>query len=83
MYDTNGNYLKKFPITNMTVRTGYLAVDNNIDHITQGMFRQGSGKIDNVVDPDVSMVSLFVCLGYFFYLIISRPLLMLLLRDHS
>lgn len=39
---------------NLTLRTGFLAVDNNIDYLTQGSFRQGSSKPDYVADPDVS-----------------------------
>ncbi|KAJ2946835.1 hypothetical protein O0L34_g16163 [Tuta absoluta] len=54
MYDSNGYYMKKIPITNLTLRTGYLAVDNNIDLLTQGSFRQGSAKIDYIVDPDIA-----------------------------
>ena len=55
MYDANGNYVKEVELVDLTIRTGWLAVDNNIDYMTQGSFRQASGKIDdNVVDPDVS-----------------------------
>ncbi|KAJ8731724.1 hypothetical protein PYW08_014454 [Mythimna loreyi] len=54
MYDQEGNYLKQFPIVNLTLRTGYLAVDNNIDYITQGSFRQGSANIDYIADPDIT-----------------------------
>lgn len=56
MYDGHGKYLKQIPLVNLTLRTGYLAVDDNIDHLTQGCFRQAGGKIDTMVDPDVSMV---------------------------
>ncbi|KAL4703134.1 hypothetical protein ACJJTC_010691 [Scirpophaga incertulas] len=58
MFDLEGNYLRKFPIVNMTLRTGFLAVDNNIDYITQGSFRQPCAKADYVVDPDISEVIL-------------------------
>ncbi|KAJ8733048.1 hypothetical protein PYW07_015647 [Mythimna separata] len=54
MYDRYGFYLKQIPIANLTLRTGYLAVDNNIDYITQGSFRQGSGKVDYIADPDMT-----------------------------
>ncbi|XP_049866581.1 peroxidase-like [Pectinophora gossypiella] len=54
MYDTNGIYMKKIPVTNLTLRTGYLAVDNNIDYLTQGSFRQPTAKFDYIVDPEVS-----------------------------
>lgn len=54
MYDDDGNYIKSVKVVDMTLRTGYLAVDNNIDYMTQGAFRQRMGKIDNTIDPDVS-----------------------------
>ncbi|CAB3242841.1 unnamed protein product [Arctia plantaginis] len=52
LYDKEGYYLRQFPIMNLTSRTGFLAVDNNIDYLTQGSFRQGSSKIDYIADPD-------------------------------
>ncbi|CAH0700225.1 unnamed protein product [Spodoptera exigua] len=53
MYNPHGDYLKKVPLVDLTIRTGYLAVDNNIDYLTQGTFRQPSAKVgDNIVDPD-------------------------------
>ncbi|KAJ8733049.1 hypothetical protein PYW07_015648 [Mythimna separata] len=54
MYDQDGHFLKQFPIVNLTLRTGFLAVDNNIDYITQGSFRQGSANIDYIADPDIT-----------------------------
>ena len=54
MYDSDGNYIKSMKIVNMTLRTGYLAVDNNLDYMTQGAFRQRMGNIDSTIDPDVS-----------------------------
>ncbi|XP_075970962.1 peroxidase-like [Anticarsia gemmatalis] len=54
MYDKDGFYLRQFPIVNLTLRTGFFAVDNNIDYITQGSFRQGSAHIDYVADPDIT-----------------------------
>ncbi|XP_063375010.1 peroxidase-like [Cydia amplana] len=58
MYDQGGNYLKQIPVVNLTLRTGYLAIDDNIDHMTQGSFRQASGKVDYVIDPDMADVVL-------------------------
>ncbi|CAB3242838.1 unnamed protein product [Arctia plantaginis] len=52
LYDKDGYYLKQFPIVNLTLRTGYFAVDDNIDYATQGSFRQGSAKLDYIADPD-------------------------------
>ncbi|PZC78258.1 hypothetical protein B5X24_HaOG202330 [Helicoverpa armigera] len=55
MYDANGTYIKKEAIVDLSIRTGYLAVDNNIDYLTQGSFRQPSAKMDDhVVDPDMA-----------------------------
>lgn len=54
MYDKDGYYLKQYPIVNLTLRTGFFDVDDNIDHITQGTFRQGSANFDYILDPDVS-----------------------------
>ncbi|CAH0729037.1 unnamed protein product, partial [Brenthis ino] len=51
MYDTKGVYLKEIPVVNLTLRTGYL--DENLEYITQGAFRQPSAKADYVVDPDI------------------------------
>ncbi|CAG4966592.1 unnamed protein product [Parnassius apollo] len=53
LYDTHGNYLKKVPIVNITLRTGFFDVDDNMDYVTQGNFRQATGKADYIVDPDV------------------------------
>ncbi|XP_063821405.1 peroxidase-like [Ostrinia nubilalis] len=58
MYDTKGNYLKSMPLTNLTLRTGYLAIDNNLDHITQGAFRQPGGRFESSVDPDIAEIGL-------------------------
>ncbi|CAK1604589.1 unnamed protein product [Parnassius mnemosyne] len=58
LYDTNGNYLKKVPIVNMTLRTGFFGMDDNMDYVTQGNFRQATAKADYMVDPDVAEVGL-------------------------
>lgn len=53
MYDDKGNYLKETKVVNLTLRTGYL--DDNLEYITHGAFRQPTAKFDNIVDPDVSI----------------------------
>ncbi|CAK1604590.1 unnamed protein product [Parnassius mnemosyne] len=58
LYDTQGNYLKKVPIVNMTLRTGFFGVGDNMDYVTQGNFRQAAAKADYIVDPDVVEVGL-------------------------
>ncbi|XP_052750505.1 peroxidase-like [Galleria mellonella] len=57
-YDKHGHYLRQFPLVNLTLRTGFLAVDNNIDYITQGSFRQASANVDYVVDFDMAGIGL-------------------------
>ncbi|XP_075970963.1 peroxidase-like [Anticarsia gemmatalis] len=54
LYDKDGYYLKQVPIVNLTLRSGFFAVDDNIDYATQGSFRQGGAKADYVVDYDIS-----------------------------
>ncbi|KOB78700.1 Peroxidase, partial [Operophtera brumata] len=58
MYDTNGAYLKQIPVVNLTLRTGYFDVDDNLIYLTQGSFRQGAAAADYVVDPDISEIGL-------------------------
>ncbi|KAI5643979.1 peroxidase domain-containing protein [Phthorimaea operculella] len=54
MFDPQGNQVKTFNYVDLVFRTGYLAVDDNIDLFTQGAFRQPCGKFDYIVDPDMS-----------------------------
>lgn len=54
LYDQDGYYLKEVPIVNLTLRTGFFAVDNNMDYVTQGTFRQGSAKPDYIAHPDIT-----------------------------
>ncbi|XP_013178166.1 PREDICTED: peroxidase-like [Papilio xuthus] len=58
LFDTQGHYLRKVPIVNLTLRTGFFGVDDNIDYVTQGNFRQGTAKADYIVDPDVVNIGL-------------------------
>ncbi|XP_045534310.1 peroxidase-like [Papilio machaon] len=58
LFDTEGNYLRKFPIVNFTIRTGFFGSEDNMDFVTQGNFRQGSAKFDYVVDPDIVNIGL-------------------------
>ena len=57
MYDSSGVYLKETKLVNLTLRTGYL--EDNLEYITQGAFRQPCAKFDYVVDPDVSFLIVF------------------------
>lgn len=58
MYDKYGVYVRQFPNVNLTLRTGFFAVDNNIDYITQGSFRQATAAVDYIVDPDMAELGL-------------------------
>ncbi|XP_075970964.1 peroxidase-like [Anticarsia gemmatalis] len=55
MYHPNGTFIKQVRGVDIMLRTGYLAVDNNLEYITQGSFRQPSAKIDDHnIDPDLA-----------------------------
>ncbi|KAJ8731721.1 hypothetical protein PYW08_014451 [Mythimna loreyi] len=53
LYDSDGSFLRTFPMVNLTTRTGFLAVGENIVHITQGGFRQESAGFDYTIDIDM------------------------------
>lgn len=55
MYDKDGYYMKQVPVVNLTLRTGYFALDDNLDLMTQGSFRQGSDNVDYTADFDVGI----------------------------
>ncbi|XP_072949861.1 peroxidase-like [Epargyreus clarus] len=58
LYDKDGNYVKDMRIANLTLRTGYLGVGDNMDYMTQGSFRQAGAKVDYTVDPDIGETGL-------------------------
>ncbi|CAH0626860.1 unnamed protein product [Chrysodeixis includens] len=58
MYDKDGYYMKQIPIVNLTLRTGYIGLDDNLDLMTQGSFRQGSDNVDHTADFDITEVGL-------------------------
>ncbi|KAJ0179666.1 hypothetical protein K1T71_004257 [Dendrolimus kikuchii] len=58
MYDADGYYLKKYPIVNLTLKTGFFDVDENMEQLTRGNFLQTSAKIDYIIDPDIGTVGL-------------------------
>ncbi|XP_063821139.1 peroxidase-like [Ostrinia nubilalis] len=54
MYDSEGYYLRQYPIVNLTARIAYIKEDDNMDGITQGCFRQGTGNTkDTIADNDI------------------------------
>ncbi|XP_075971186.1 peroxidase-like [Anticarsia gemmatalis] len=54
LYDKDGNFCKTFPIANLTTRTGFLPLDDNIDQLFQGSFRQLSGGFDYTTDSEMA-----------------------------
>ncbi|KAL0840027.1 hypothetical protein ABMA28_015352 [Loxostege sticticalis] len=58
LYNPEGCYMRSIPLTNISLRTGWFGVDNNMDYITQGAFRQASGRFDSLVDPDIAEIGL-------------------------
>ncbi|CAH1644592.1 unnamed protein product [Spodoptera littoralis] len=54
LYDKDGHYVRSFPLVNGTARTGFFAVDNNMQHIVQGSFRQLGGRFDQAIDYDMA-----------------------------
>ncbi|KAJ8731726.1 hypothetical protein PYW08_014456 [Mythimna loreyi] len=58
LYDKDGYYLKQVPIVNLTLRTGFFAVDDNMDYVTQGSFRQAAAMEDYISDPDITEMGL-------------------------
>ncbi|KAJ0179668.1 hypothetical protein K1T71_004259 [Dendrolimus kikuchii] len=58
LYDKDGYYLKQYPVVNLTLRTGFFDVDDNIDYITQGTIKQGSANFDYIIDPDIGSIGL-------------------------
>ncbi|XP_061727637.1 peroxidase-like [Cydia pomonella] len=53
MYDNSGRVVDERNIVDYTLRTGALPVNDTIEKITQGAFRQPAAASDNIVDPDV------------------------------
>lgn len=57
MYDKHGAYVRQYPIVNLTLRTGFFDVDDNIEFMTHGSYIQATAATDYIVDPDVSAVT--------------------------
>ncbi|XP_063391883.1 peroxidase-like [Cydia fagiglandana] len=53
MYDNSGRVVDERNIVDYTLRTGALPVNDTIDKVTQGAFRQPAADADYIVDPDV------------------------------
>ena len=54
MFDTDGTFIRDYPIVNNTFRTGYLGKGKHIFQFTQGKFRQPCSEANHGIDPDVS-----------------------------
>lgn len=55
-YSRRGKLLEELKTVDFTLRSGALPLNNTIEGITQGFFRQGTAEADYVIDPEVSIV---------------------------
>ncbi|KAH9639751.1 hypothetical protein HF086_014509 [Spodoptera exigua] len=54
MYYANGTYKSTFPIVDLTSNTDFLKVNDTMDYVTQGFFRQPTANSnDYIADPDI------------------------------
>ncbi|XP_060808351.1 peroxidase-like [Amyelois transitella] len=53
LYNKDGKLWGSVPIVDLTLRTGALPLNNTIDGLMQGSFRQGCAFNENTVDPDI------------------------------
>ncbi|RVE47835.1 hypothetical protein evm_007466 [Chilo suppressalis] len=58
LYSNKGEYLGTRTTVDDALRSGILEVNNTEADLTQGAFRQGSHKIDYVIEPDVSITNI-------------------------
>ncbi|XP_048478805.1 peroxidase-like [Plutella xylostella] len=58
LMEENGKVVGEYPMVNLTLRTGYLALGRHMEQITQGSFRQPGAKADHLIDPDVTELAL-------------------------
>ncbi|XP_045541192.1 peroxidase-like [Papilio machaon] len=53
LFDSQGKFLKELDMVDYTLRTGALRVNNTVEGVTQGAFRQPCADSDLFVDPEV------------------------------
>ncbi|XP_068627109.1 peroxidase-like [Battus philenor] len=53
LYDNNGNLLNELPMMDYSLRTAAMRVNNTVEGVTQGSFRQPCAANDLLVDPEV------------------------------
>ncbi|XP_004924228.3 peroxidase [Bombyx mori] len=53
LYTKEGKIYDEQPIVDLTLRTGALPINNTLEGVTQGAFRQPCADTDNLVDPDI------------------------------
>ncbi|KAJ0179665.1 hypothetical protein K1T71_004256 [Dendrolimus kikuchii] len=59
LYDTDGNYVKSYPATNLTTGISYVKESDNIIYFIQSSIRQPCAKIkDDICDSDLTNVGL-------------------------
>ncbi|CAG9789465.1 unnamed protein product [Diatraea saccharalis] len=55
LYDNQGKILRQVAAVETTLHTGMLPLNNTLEGLTQGSFRQPCTSTDKAMDPDVSM----------------------------
>ncbi|CAG9789464.1 unnamed protein product [Diatraea saccharalis] len=53
LYDNHGKILRQLAIVDSTLHTGMLPINNTLEGLTQGTFRQACASTDKVIDPDM------------------------------
>ncbi|CAH0404005.1 unnamed protein product [Chilo suppressalis] len=53
LYDNHGKILRQLAAVDMTLRTGALPLNNTLEGLTQGSFRQPCASTDKLLDPDM------------------------------
>ncbi|XP_013163275.1 PREDICTED: peroxidase-like [Papilio xuthus] len=56
LFDSQGKFLNELDMMDYTLRTGALRVNNTVDGVTQGSFRQPCAGSDLFVDPEVMFI---------------------------
>ncbi|RVE43837.1 hypothetical protein evm_011505 [Chilo suppressalis] len=53
LYDNHGKILRTLAVVDMTLHTGALPLNNTLEGLTQGSFRQPCASTDKAIDPDM------------------------------
>ncbi|RVE40943.1 hypothetical protein evm_014407 [Chilo suppressalis] len=66
LYDNHGKILRQLAAVDMTLRTGALPLNNTLEGLTQGSFRQPCASTDKLLDPDVRIRSQEIIIMLYF-----------------